>query len=252
MVRTIFIACIGLFLAACRPDGDSATLVVEGTLVAGEQPDVRVYLLEDFIERDADDLEVFLVNEDGVTVQLMAVANDPRRFIDEDETMAIIPEKTYRIEVTRAGITAEAEARVPPDLQIVQISSTTIPVNSASTGQPVFTVLWTADPNASKVLSLIEPSEENEIPFSVESGNFSEQYRLPIPGQGTTLFDTDFKYYGTHTLRIYNINRSYEDLFFYVPADGGARLTTGPSNIDNGAGYFTAVNFTDIEIEILE
>lgn len=239
-------------LSACRPDDATPTITVSALLVEGQQAEVRVTAMNDFNEQKLDqDARVLLTQEGGSTWLLEAIDEDPFVYRHPAGEAVIQSGSTYRVEVTHGDRQAIGEAAVPSSIELVQVSATEIPINAASTGQPIFTVLWAADLERSKLLVLNEPEGAQEIPFNVPSGNFATQYRLPIPGSGTTLFDTDFKYYGVHELEIYAIDKAYESLFFYTPSEGGARLTRGPSNIQGGAGFFTGAARTTLVIEIL-
>lgn len=253
MVSRLYIPLIlVLMVSACRPDAQDPTITVSALLVEDRQAEVRVALVEGFSERPLDDgARVSLIAEDGEVWLLVADENNPLVFGHPAGQAVVQPGTTYRVEITNGEQFATAEAHVPESIELVQVSSTQIPVNAASTGQPIFTVLWAADPLRSKVLVLTEPEDAQEIPFNVPSGTFAIQYRLPVPGSGTTLFDTDFKYYGLHILELYAIDKAYEELFFYTPTEGGRRLTSGPSNIQGGAGYFAAAARTELVIEIL-
>lgn len=252
MVERLALALLLIVLSACRPDEIRPTVVVEGLLIAGQPASVRVFLLNDFQAFNAQGAEVRVIRDDGASVVLSVDAHSQTTWADAFGEMIIENERAYRIEVDHNGITVSAETTVPPPINIVQVSTTTIPVNSESLGQPIFTVLWTANTQVSRVLTLQEPEGGDVIPFTVPSGNFSNQFRLPVPGQGTTLWDIDFRYYGEHVLRIFTISKDFEDVFFYTPSDGGEQLTRGPSNVQNGAGFFTGASTYEIEIEIVQ
>lgn len=251
MVKTnyILLLCVILF-SACRPDERVESISLQGVLIAGESLEVQVALVQDFQSLPMDGAQVTCRLPDGSSVQLEQDGQEPTRWFSDD--IVIISGATYQIEVGTSSHHASAETTVPNEIELVQVSATVIPINENSLGQPIFTVLWASAANVSHVLTLQEPIEGLTIPFSVPSGNFNVQYSLPVPGQGTTLFDTDFKFYGEHTLTIYAIDRDYEEVFFYRPAEGGNRLTMGPSNVEGGTGYLTSASQTDVVIEIVE
>lgn len=250
--RIVIVITVLFWVSACRPDASEGTITVRALLAENQQAELFVAVVKDFEERPLlPGARVTLTEENG-TVWLMEAGDDEPNVYRHPAGQAVIQAGTnYRIEVTQDGHFATAEAFVPEPINLVQVSTTQIPVNAMSTGQPIFTVLWTNDPLRSKVLVLQEPQGAQEIPFNVPSGNFAMQYRLPVPGSGTTLFDTDFKFYGTHELEIYSIDKAFEALFFYTPAEGGRRLTSGPSNVQGGAGFVAGASKTVLTIEIL-
>ncbi len=165
----------------------------------------------------------------------------------------VMANQQYELLINHQGKEVSAITRVPKQLIIEQVSAQTIPIDPNSTGQPIFSVLWEDNEEYSYVLMLknLEASPE-EIPFSVPSGQFEEIYNAPIPAQGATLYDTDFKYYGNHILTIYAINKEYEEVFFYQLDYGVTQISTGPENIVNGSGFFSGVSFVEISLNLLE
>jgi hypothetical protein len=239
-----------LGVSACRPDERIESIAMQGILIAGEPLAVEVELVRDFQSLPLSNATVVCHLSDGGKVNLQQDPLNAARWFSNEIT--VNANTHYAIEVLTDVLHARAETTVPAAINLVQVSATVIPVNVNSLGQPIFTVLWATDAGISHVLTLTEPTAGETIPFAVPSGNFEAQYSLPVPGQGTTLFDTDFQVYGEHTLTVYAIDRAYENLFFYRPAEGGNRLTTGPSNVEGGTGYLTSATRVEVAIEIVE
>jgi hypothetical protein len=251
MVRIIALSWVLVFgFSACRPDERVESIAVQGVLIAGESLAVQVNLLHDFQQVPLANAQVICHFSDGSQVNLQQDQVNPSRWFNDEVT--IVANTRYDLEIIHSNHHARATTTVPADIILIQVSSTVIPININSLGQPIFTVLWATELGVSHVLTLSEPEGEVPIPFLGPSGNFDAQYSLPVPGQGTTLFDTDFQFYGEHTLTVYAIDRDYENLFFYRPADGGNRLTTGPSNVEGGTGYLTSASKVEVVIEIVE
>lgn len=252
MIGWTLVLLVIVTLSACRPDAEEGTIVMESLLLAGEELELTLYDLNDQRELNLENPSASITNSAGTSWALLAAPNDPRRFTAEGGGLIIEAGQSYELLVQDGGREARAKVTVPPSVNLIQVSSTTIPINSASTGQPTFTVLWAANPNLSHVLRLevLDPDAVG-IPFAVPSGNFSVQYRFPVPGQGTTLFDTDFAFYGLHRLRIYSIPKSDESLYFYLPEEGGTQLTGSISNVEGGSGYVSAASYVDIDLELL-
>ncbi|MBI1266390.1 MAG: DUF4249 family protein [Cryomorphaceae bacterium] len=197
------------------------------------------------------DANVFL-SAQGVEVELSPDPTSPGSYYDEAGVLDVLPNTTVSIRVEYKTKRATASAAVPDETEIVSVSASTIPVDELSLGQPVFSVLWTQQPGFSHVLTLDEPPGGAVIPFTVPSGLFSAQYRLPVPGQGTTLYDVDFTYYGIHTLSIITIDANYDALFFSAFDALDQRVNNEFDNVEGGAGFFGAATRSIIEIEIIE
>jgi hypothetical protein len=251
MVRITTLLWVLFFgFSACRPDARVESIAMQGVLITGQLLEVQIHLVHDFEREPLANAQVLCHLADGSQVNLQQDQLNPSRWFTDELTISATTR--YEIEVIHNDHHARAATTVPADITLVQVSATEIPINVNSLGQPIFTVLWATESGISHVLTLDEPEGQEFIPFSVPSGNFDAQYSLPVPGQGTTLFDTDFQYYGGHTLTVFAIDRDYENLFFYQPAEGGNRLTTGPSNVEGGTGYLTSASRVEVAIEIVE
>lgn len=167
----------------------------------------------------------------------------------EDELIQANSIYILRIECEERTVTARIE--VPAQLEINQVSAQVIPIDEASIGQPIFTILWENNEETSQLLVLQEETG-NPIPFTVPSGQFSVSFNGPVPGQGATLFDTDFEFYGNHTLSIYAVPEEYEIAFFYRPdpLDGG--LSAAPDNVYNASGYVYGASKIEVDITLSE
>ena len=112
---------------------------------------------------------------------------------------------------------------------------------------------WDDDDDLSHVLSLdVTEDDPSLIPFDVPSGNFAANYRFPLTGQGATLLNTDFEYYGEHNLTIYGLDQQYEALFFYQPGEAGVIIDDGPENVEGGAGYLVGLTRVKVALELTE
>lgn len=257
MVRLTCIVALFLF-ASCTKEGATKEdwIVVNGILVENEFAQLS---LSNAIGFDETALPTPVtgarVRLDGPTtsVLLTEIEGIPGRYSDTAGEMLLEADQSYRLVVTKDDQQLQAEATIPPPVNIVQSSATMIPINPASTGEPIYSIFWEQENNISHVLKLdLQEDTFDEIPFSVNSGNFSTQYAFPVPGQGTTVFDTDFNYYGTHLLTVYAIDEAYDALFFYQNGSGGDQVTEGLNNIDGGSGYFAGASKLEVELEIFE
>lgn len=254
MVRTVTIIALLISLLACERENSDATLIVQGVLIADKTADgFRVSLIEDFSQRPIRNASVAILSENGDRITLDPHPDEEGRYFDADGSFIPQAGQAYQLEVIWQDHRLNAETVIPLQIEPLQVSATTIPVDPVNPGQPVFSVLWTDPPGIAQVLTLdVLETEPEAIPFEVPAGQFDERYSVPVAGQGTTLFDTDFEVYGAHTLTVYAVDEAYESVFFYQPGESGSLLTSGPENILGGGGYFASATQLEISIEIIE
>lgn len=252
--------CLVFLLISCKgvnvDDLAETELAVYALIIANEPvKDVRVNYLTTLngskTGEPIRDARVF-ISAQGAEVELSPDPATPGAYYDEAAALAVLPNTTVSIRVEYKTKRATASTIVPLETDIVSVSASTIPVDDTSLGQPVFSVLWTQQPGYTHVLTLDEPTNGTVIPYTVPSGLFSAQYRLPVPGQGATLYDVDFTYYGLHTLSIITIDADYDALFFSAFDALDQRVNTGFDNIEGGSGFFGAATKSIVEIEIIE
>lgn len=235
-----------LLLGSCEGsmnDDSEQWLVVNGVLLANESVVLDIAYLEDMrtpqIER------AYLESEGGQIIPLQLIDGQLRG----DENDFISANTLYTLEILAEKRNTSARIEVPPQLEINQVSAQVIPIDEASTGQPIFTVLWQNNIGTTQLLVLEEESGI-EIPFTVPSGQFSSSFNGPVPGQGATLFDTDFEFYGEHNLLIYAVPESYEEAFFYRPDPLNGALNAFPDNVYNGSGFIYGATKIEIPLTI--
>lgn len=257
MVRYFFIAMI--FLSACNEQVIRETIVVDGKLYTNE----RISDIHLSVVRSEGDVflgqfplsgaEVSLLSEAGELIPLEESPSIQGKYLDPVLQRVVLSGETYTLQVRWEGKEAKAMATIPPELELLQVSTTTIPINPDSPNEPIFTVIWDDDDDLSHVLSLnVTEDSPSEIPFDVPSGNFDANYRFPLTGQGATLLNTDFEFYGEHNLTIYGLDQEYEALFFYQPGEAGVIIDDGPENIVGGAGYFVGLTRVKVALDLIE
>lgn len=256
-MRHAFIAVLILLVSCQKDTSDPETwIVVQGVLVEGEYAQVRLTHPVAFeASSAAEGITGAIVLLDGPngTVRLSEIAGSNGVYSDTSGEMQIEAGATYSLSVSKGDEKVFATAQVPASIGLVQSSATSIPIDPASTGQPIYSIFWTQVEGFTHVLTLdVQEELPIQIPFSVNAGNFDEQYAFPVPGQGTTIFDTDFYYYGNHKLTVFAIPEAYDAIFFYQNGTGGEQVTEGPDNIEGGSGYFTAVSKLEVDLEIFE
>lgn len=257
MVRLLIIAML-VFMMSCEKSTSSSEtwLVVNGVLVEGEFPQVMlkrpVGLESNASGEPVAGAKVMIYGPDAI-ITLTEIEGGNGLYSDVNGVMPIEAGAIYRLVVKKGDEEAFSATQVPQAVALVQSSATSIPINPASTGQPIYSIFWTQVEGFTHVLKLdIEEEMPEIIPFSVSSGNFNQQYSFPVPGQGTTIFDTDFYYYGAHKLTVFSIADEYDAIFFYQNGAGGEQITEGPDNIEGGSGYFTSASKLEVELDIFE
>lgn len=249
-----------LLIAACNTvnvdDLADAEIAISAVVIANEPvKGVKVNYLTTLnghqVGQPVIDAQVF-ISAGGAEIALSHDPNNPGTYFDENEVLTILPNATVLLRVLHKDERVTAIAEIPPVTDIISISATTIPIDEFSLGQPVFSVLWTQVEGYSRVLTLEEPVDADLIPFSVPAGQFQAQYRLPLAGQGATLYDVDFAFYGSHTLSVITIDEEYDALFFSAFDALDQNVNNGFDNIEGGAGYFAGATKTTIDLELIE
>lgn len=244
--HSVYLFFLLLLLGSCKGslnDDSEQWLVVNGVLLANESAVLDIAYLEGNGAPQIE--EAYLESEGGQIIPLQLIDGQLRG----DENDLISANTLYTLEILAEKRNTSARIEVPPQLEINQVSAQMIPIDEASTGQPIFTVLWQNNIGTTQLLVLEEESGI-DIPFTVPSGQFSSSFNGPVPGQGATLFDTDFEFYGEHNLLIYAVPESYEEAFFYRPDPLNGALNAFPDNVYNGSGFIYGATKIEIPITI--
>lgn len=194
------------------------------------------------------DAEITLAPQSGGSVNL---SYNNGTYVTGANAIDIIPGNFYRITAGIGDKEIKASCVIPPALSLANASNTTFTVNPNSLGTPSFILSWNSlDPAKYSYLLVLENLEENpvEIPFNVPSGNFTDQFSGPWEFDGATIYDTDFKYYGHHRLKIMAVEKSIESIYFYGPSDLRGLLQNGPDNVEGGRGYVIGVSSFTVDL----
>lgn len=244
--HSVYLFFLLVLLGACEGslnDNSEQWLLVNGVLLANEPVVLDIAYLGDNSTPQIE--EAYLESESGQIVALQLIDGQLRG----DENDLISANTLYTLEILAEKRNTSARIEVPPQLEVNQVSAQVIPIDEASTGQPIFTVLWQNNIATTQLLVLEEESGV-EIPFTVPSGQFSSSFNGPVPGQGATLFDTDFEFYGEHNLLIYAVPEAYEEAFFYRPDPLNGGLNAFPDNVYNGSGFIYGATKIEIPLTI--
>lgn len=194
-----------------------------------------------------------IISSDDLKVELTPIPGREGFYSDPNGVMVFEPNESYVVSARLDELELMGSVLMPEPLVLEQVSATEIPVDPNIPNEPIFSVIWDNNNDLSHVLAL-EHIEENptEIPFNVPAGNFERNFQFPVTGQGATLLNTDFLYYGSYRLSITAIDQDYESLFFYQAGDAGVIIDQGPENIIGGSGYVVGVSHEIIELELTE
>ncbi len=258
-MRVLQIIFISAFLFSCKEkdlsDIRSETMVVSGVLIQNNQIDsLSVFGLSEEVGGDPIPLTA-KVSVTAENEQVSTLHNvGPGYFSSDPGQIQIVSEHRYNIEIVSDRGTCNTSVLVPPAIDLLEINKDTLVFNPNSLGSPAFIITWTSL-DLSKyayVLSLEDPDGMLvEVPFIVPSGNFKSQYAGTWVQSGVTLFDTDFKYFGRHKLRVYAIDKQYEQVFYYGPSDLRGLLRAAPDNVNGGKGFITAASVLELELTIV-
>lgn len=249
-----------LVLIGCEKDNVQSQLekavILKGIVVAGEnRATIELGTLESINgvikEGPIQDASAY-ISGGGQESILGEVADSPGTYSSPLNEITILPGNEYQIDVVADSRELSAIAMVPMPLIFTSISDQTVIVDETEPGELVFECAWVEEVGFEYVFVLVEPSDEPvSIEFGVPSGNFNSIYQLPTDKTFLRIYDTDFRYYGNHTLKIYKIDREYSELFRYTPGLNSGALN-GPDNVQGGSGYFTGVSQVTLELFVQE
>ena len=250
--RFTYLICL-LLVISCKQDSLSDlkkdTPIITAILESGSiSTEVKLFYLgmgHPSIPINIQNAEMSLTSPNGIAVPL-AYSNGVYR--SAANSIDLQPGTTYNLITNISDEKVSAICSLPPPIALVDASNTSFIINTNSLGTPAFLLSWNVlDPDKYSYLLVLENLEENlvEIPFNVPSGNFTDQFSGPWEFNGATIYDTDFKYYGHHRLKVMAMEKSVESIYFYGPSDLRGLLQNGPDNVEGGRGYvFGLSSFT--------
>ncbi len=167
-----------------------------------------------------------------------------------NENVMVDANKTYSVEVALDSEKVFAQCHIPPAIHsIPDVVSDTITINP-DPAVSAFTYAWTElDNEKYSYLIKLENMELNpvEIPFVNGPGDFA-QFDGPYEYAQLQFLETDFRHYGHHQFKVFAIEKTFEELFFYDGADSRGLLKNGPDNVDGARGYFAGVSSFTVDV----
>ncbi len=151
-----------------------------------------------------------------------------------------------------AGTREVSAVFITPGVMTVEsVGPLSFAVDPESPLQDVFFAEWNAIDGYEYVLRLVcEETDPVAIPFAGAAGRFDERFKGPQLEPGFVLHAEDFMFYGAHRIEITAVDREYRDVHFFSPVSASGWVTEGPSNVEGGRGFVTAVSRLVLEITV--
>ena len=244
----------------------SDKVVVEAFLYAGETVDdvnlakLLAYGGEDTIPKPINDAEV-TITWNNKTFELTN-SSDTGSYHYPFSDLKIEEGELYQLNVNHAGFEISSFTICPPKPSLPTITKDTLKIELFSILDSLFTggnteipdpdsivVEW-ANPNNEYyfvVAENVEQVKENIYPeFLGLIGDFFFQ-TTPTQSSRYVFTDLDFRHLGKHEIRIYKVNQEYVGLYQSYEQD--SRTQAEPiTNVFNGLGIFTAVNYSTVDL----
>ncbi len=244
----------------------SDKVVVEAFLYAGETVDdvnlakLLAYGGEDTIPKPINDAEV-TITWNNKTFEL-SNSSDTGSYHYPFSDLKIKEGELYQLNVNHAGFEITALTICPSKPSAPTTSKDTLRIELFSILDSFLTGGNTNIPDPdSLVIEWVNPNNdyyfvvaENVEPIQVAIyppifgliGDFFFQ-TTPTQANRYVFTDLDFRHFGRHKIRIYKVNQEYVDLYQSYEQD--SRTQAEPiTNIFNGLGIFTAVNYSTVDL----
>ena len=250
-IQITVILCAALLFAGCVKDvsiADQAAdkTVIEAIIEVGE-PVVEVYIhgLRGVIEDQVLSNLNITLNGPVEEVTLSPIPARPG-YYEGIFSNHILPESSYTLTVERESEVISAEATTPPSM--AAFSSSKEYLDATLSGDLVF-LEWTGVNTGSVneyfyVIELI-PLEEDAEELRNSYGESSPSRVVSFTSEITLSVDV-FNFFGDHSIEVFAISKDFEALYVAQPDAG----LNGPSNIQNGYGYFLGASVIQGSLEI--
>jgi hypothetical protein len=251
-IKSPLILCIALLFVSCAkevPVAEQAAdiLVVEATLVVGEPiQEVFIHGLRGVVEdQTQSSLQVELISPTE-RLFLSPIADKPG-YYQGPETYLIEPETSYALSIPFNDELVQAETETPPIMEALSYSKDYI--DAEMQGDLVF-LEWTGVNMGSfnEYFYVIELTPlDSEAEAIVRLGEDPKTTNVLSYTSEATLSIEDFNFYGPHSIKVYAVSKDYESLF----TPQSTPEINGPTNIQNGYGYFLGTSVIEGDLEIL-
>jgi len=250
-IQSPVLLCIALLFVGCAkevPIAEQAAdiLVVEATLVVGEPiQEVFIHGLRGVVEDQTQHNLQVKVTGPTEDIVLSPVADKPG-YYQGPETYLITQNASYTLSIPFNDELVLAETETPPSMEALSYSKDHIDaevqgdlvflewtgVNTGSFNEYFYVIeLTPLDSQAAEIVRISEdPKSSSVLSYTSDA----------------TLSIEDFNFYGAHSIKVYAVSKDYESLFT-PQSDSGVN---GPTNIQNGYGYFLGTSVIEGDLEI--
>lgn len=266
----LFLFIPAFLLVSCTKETPLQTdkVVVEAFLFAGQKiDDVRLTTIvpfggNDTISKPINNADVFIYWQNKA--YKLQNTNDSGYYHYPGNDLTIKTGELYEIKFNYNGFDVYAQTVCPPPPANISITKDTMKVvyfslidsilngGSIEIPEPDSVIINWPNPNQAYyyvVAENVESVKESIYPdfISGVTGFFFQT--MPTTNNSYTFFDLDFKHFGRHEIRVYKVNDEYVNLFTSFNQD--SRTQAEPlTNVVNGLGVFTAVNFSTINLYV--
>ncbi len=249
------------------PEAD--LVVMRAYLFAGE-PVTEIRLTsslelgsEDSVAPPVSDAEVYLTR-DGTSYALQPTAGRPGFYNYSGNDLVVRAGDEFTIETRYLGRVATATTEVPSKPTQVGASPDQLSVQqlTAGAGRGMFQnddttavqVTW-ANPGGESYYVTLENIESDpdpifELPAGFDKFRPLKFVSIPVNSQEYRITRNSVTNYGTHKVKVYQVNQEYVDLFLSRNQDP-QNLNEPLTNVTGGLGIFTAFNSDSVFIEVV-
>lgn len=249
--KYLYLLCFALVLTSCaKYDGfeerTASKLVISAVLEAGATVNsVHCQGLAGSSDRNGiSGLEIKISSAQGNVI----LTEDPSQkgIYQGPEDFIIEAEMDYTLETSYSNQVISSHTSTPPSMELLEASKDYLDasiqgdlvflewsgVNTGSFNQYFYVVELTSleDSPASIKADDVEPLKSSVVSYTSEA----------------TLSIDDFNFFGDHLIRVYALDKEFEELFI---AQGNSNQD-GPSNIEGAFGYFLGSSVVETQLEI--
>ena len=272
MKKLLYILPFLLLFLGCEkePINQADKVVVEAYLFRDEPiDDIRVTTLlayggTDTVPQPVNDLAIDIIWQNKA--YRLQSTNDSGYYHYPGNDLQVKAGEIYELRFEHKGAFVSALTVCPPEPQNISISKDTLDivlfslVDSFLTGgsitppEPDSVVVSWPNPNNEYFYVVAENIESVKEPifpdFIVGISSFFFQSQ-PTTNSSYEFFDFDFRHFGRHEIKVYKVNQEYVDL--YTSFNQDSRTQAEPiTNVINGLGVFTAVNYKTVPLYVTD
>lgn len=163
------------------------------------------------------------------------------------------PSTSYRLEIDYSGKQLSSEAVTPESLSFNENLSDTVYLDYENPQNKLFSISWNEIPNHHYALHLSHMEENPEsTTYELEYEDFNLIFSLPVAENNVSVNSAHFEHVGWHRLEVYSIHHEYLEVYNYEDQFNQYILEQGPSNIENGYGFFTGMSRDIFYFNVME